>query len=243
MTNHILDIIRELNGGSIIIGQADEICKVDLFTDDANLYVDESNSKYYYFADLVIDENDYRKSNLGQIEKSTVKNPDAYITVAPPTPSSSYLILFWKVVAINESIYPQIIRLEENEFFFKKYVFYYTQEELDAFVNWFSEMSSAGKGCLSDLLEELSGESVNFDAPHVSFLVRLLIKIPFWNLVFPQAVLRDFDDIVSSKITSTRGNTGEKVKELDSTITKAIASGAATVDAISDIIYKTMMEG
>lgn len=242
MISNILDIIRKLNGGSVITGQVDETCKVDLFSDVANLYVDESNSKYYYFADLVIDDNDHRKSNLGQIEKSTVKNSEAYVAVAPPKPNSSYLILFWKVAAINESIYPQIIRLEENEFFFKKYVFYYTQEELDAFSGWFSQMSSAGKVGLSDLLEELSGATVNFDTPDVSFFIRLLIKVPFWNLVFPQAILRDFDSIVDFKIAGTRGSTSEKVKELDSTIAKAIASGVTTVDAISDTIYNSMME-
>lgn len=242
MTSNILDIIRMLNDGTVISGQSDEICKVNLFSDDANLYVDQSNLKYYYFADLIVDENNNRKSNLGQIEKSTVNNSDAYITVDPPMPNSSYLILFWKVTTIDESIYPQIIRLEENEFFFKKYVFYYMQDELVAFSDWLSKTSSSKKCCLSNLLEELTESTVDFDAPHVSFFLRLLIKIPFWNLKFPKAVLKDFDSIVNLKIESTRGTIGEKVKALNSTITKALDSGITMVDTISDIICKNILE-
>lgn len=240
MTSNILDAIRRLNGGSLIADQSDEMSKVDLFSDNACLYIDKSNSKYYYFADLIVDEKDHSKNNLGQIEKSTVKNSEAYITVPPPVPNSSYLILFWKVPIINESIYPQIIQFEDNEFFFKKYVFYYTQEELEAFLKWFSSRDS---GKLSDLLEEFSGVNVNFEIPYIRFSVRLFTKIPFFDLIFPRAVLKDFDSLVKSKIEGTRGNTGEKIKEIDSIITEALNAGNATVDSISDIIYKKMMEG
>lgn len=242
MTNKILDIIRKINGGSVIADQSDEISKVDLFADNVNLYIDEFNSKYYYFADLVVDEEDRKKNNLGQIEKSTVNNLDAYIKVEPPSPNSSYLILFWKVSTIDESIYPQIIQLEENEFFYKKYVFYYTQDELDGFLKWYDEASSNGKGKLSDLLELLSDPSVDVDTPHIRFIIRLLTKMPFIKLVFPRAVLKDFDSIVNAKINSTRGGTREEIKELDSIIAEAINLENSTVDTISNIIYKKLME-
>ena len=243
MTSNILDIIRNLNGGSIIKGQENEMSRVDLFSDDAVLYIDDKDSKYYFFADLIIDESDRNKNNMRQIEKCTINNLEAYAAVAPPLPNSSYLILFWKVTAIDESIYPQIINLEENEFFYKKYVFYFTQEELDAFTNWFLEMNNSGKGCLDALLEELSNEAINLDAQHIDFFIRLLIKIPFLDLEFPRAVLREFDSIVSSKLAATRGKVGEEIKQLDSTIAKAIASGVTTAEEISNILFKEIMEG
>lgn len=73
-------------------------------------------SKYYYFSELEI--NDENQDNLAEIEDVAL-NSDAYTVIEKPTPSDSYMILFWKVECIEERMYPDIIKIEENEFFYK----------------------------------------------------------------------------------------------------------------------------
>lgn len=236
MTENLINIIRALNGGSVLSNQKDKASGVNLYTDKACLYIDENDSKYYYFADLIVENN---KSNLGEIEKMTVGNTEPYMAIDPPEASNSYLILFWKVACIDESIYRQIIRLEENEFFFKKYVFYYSEEEYNAFIRWYSSLTETK---LSDLIEKIFDENSDFELPHISFLIRLLIKIPFWNITFPKAVLKDYDSIVSAKIDLSRGIGGQAIKELNLTLTQALETDNFTADSIAEVIYKIGME-
>ena len=128
MINTILDIIRLLNDGNIVPMQKDEDTKIDLYNEKVQLFMDASGeeSKYYYFSELEI--NDENQDNLAEIEDVAL-NSDAYTVIEKPTPSDSYMILFWKVECIEERMYPDIIKIEENEFFYKKYVFYYTLKD------------------------------------------------------------------------------------------------------------------
>ena len=137
MINTILDIIRLLNDGNIVPMQKDEDTKIDLYNEKVQLFMDASGeeSKYYYFSELEID--DENQDNLAEIEDVAL-NSDAYTVIEKPTPSDSYMILFWKVGGIEERLYPDIIKIEENEFFYKKYVFYYTEKELQCFEKWCS---------------------------------------------------------------------------------------------------------
>lgn len=121
MINTILDIIRLLNDGNIVPMQKDEDTKIDLYNEKVQLFMDASGeeSKYYYFSELEID--DENQDNLAEIEDVAL-NSDAYTVIEKPTPSDSYMILFWKVECIEERMYPDIIKIEENEFFYKKKV-------------------------------------------------------------------------------------------------------------------------
>ena len=144
MINTMLDIIRLLNDGSIVPMQKDEDTKIDLNNEKVQLFVDASGekSKYYYFSEFEID--DENQDNLAEIEDVAL-NSDAYTVIEKPTPSDSYMILFWKVGGIEERLYPDIIKIEENEFFYKKYVFYYTEKELQCFKKWCSSLKTNGK--------------------------------------------------------------------------------------------------
>lgn len=147
MINTILDIIRLLNDGNIVPMQKDEDTKIDLYNEKVQLFMDASGeeSKYYYFSELEID--DENQDNLAEIEDVAL-NSDAYTVIEKPTPSDSYMILFWKVECIEERLYPDIIKIEENEFFYKKYVFYYTEKELQCFEKWCSSLKTNGKPML-----------------------------------------------------------------------------------------------
>ena len=115
MISTILDIIRLLNGGSVIPMQKDKDTKIDLYNDKVQLFVDASGqeSKYYYFSEFEIDGEN--QDNLSEIEDVAL-NSDAYTVVEKPKPSDSYMILFWKVEHIEERLYPYNIKIEENEF-------------------------------------------------------------------------------------------------------------------------------
>jgi len=236
MINEIISIIRALNSGSVLPDQKDIDTKKELFSEAAQLFISETDLKYYFFASFCAEKDNYQISNMGEIEKATIKNAETYQAIDPPTPNSSYLVLFWEVTYIDESIYRHIIKLEENEFFFKKYVFYYTAEELRAFKKWYSEKVAANKGDIKTMLKEITNE--DFEKPEICFFIRLLIKIPFFDLPFPKAVLQDFDQIVQNKILVTRGESGRKTKELDEIISQTLSTDTQSLDEIIDAIYK-----
>jgi hypothetical protein len=239
MINEIINIIRTLNSGCVIPKQKDIYTKKELYSEEAQLFINELDSKYYFFTSFYADKENYQISNLGEIEKITIKNADAYKLIDPPTPNSSYLMLIWEVDSIDESIYSHIIKLEENEFFFKKYVFYFTTEEFKAFKNWYSQKVTANKGDIVAILNEISNE--DFEKPEICFLLRLLIKIPFLPLPFPKAVLQDFDLIVQNKISLPRSESGIKIKEMDELISKTLSIGTLSLDEMIDVIYKEEM--
>lgn len=234
--DEIISIIRTLNNGSVLPNQKDTYTNKELYSEIAQLFISETDMKYYFFASFYAEKDNYQISNMGEIEKITIKNAETYQVIDPPTPNSAYLILFWEVTSIDESVYRHIIKLEENEFFFKKYVFYYTAEELKTFKKWYLEKVTANKGDIKTMLEEIINE--DFERPEISFFLRLLIKIPFFDLSFPKAVLQDFDMIVQNKILTTRGESGRKIKELDEIISQTLSSDTNSLDEILDVIYK-----
>lgn len=208
MIDVIIDIIRSLNEGNVLPFQKDAETKIDLYNKDVELYIDYSGSekKYYYFAELKMD--DEKDDNLPQIE-DILRNNEALAVIGEPNPSDSYMILLWQIENIDESIYPYVIKIEENEFFYKKYVFYYTRQELKSFMDWYHILSEKGSSDLTELLQEL--QSLDEGAVQVDFLTRLLAKVPFFNPVFPKAVMNDFDKMVQKRIDGIRQTHKEKV--------------------------------
>ena len=208
MIDVIIDIIRSLNAGNVLPFQKDAETKIDLYNKDVELYIDYSGNekKYYYFAELKMD--DEKDDNLPQIE-DILRNNEALAVIGEPNPSDSYMILLWQIENIDESIYPYVIKIEENEFFYKKYVFYYTGQELKSFMDWYHILSEKGSSDLTELLQEL--QSLDEGAVQVDFLTRLLAKVPFFNPVFPKAVMNDFDKMVQKRIDGIRQTHKEKV--------------------------------
>ncbi len=208
MIDVIIDIIRSLNEGNVLPFQKDAETKIDLYNKDVELYIDYSGNekKYYYFAELKMD--DEKDDNLPQIE-DILRNNEALAVIGEPNPSDSYMILLWQIENIDESIYPYVIKIEENEFFYIKYVFYYTGQELKSFMDWYHILSEKGSSDLTELLQEL--QSLDEGAVQVDFLTRLLAKVPFFNPVFPKAVMNDFDKMVQKRIDGIRQTHKEKV--------------------------------
>ncbi len=238
MINTMLDIIRLLNEGSIVPMQKDQDTKIDLYNEKVQLFVDASGeeNKYYYFSELEID--DKNQDNLAEIEDVAL-NSDAYTVIEKPTPSDSYMILFWKVECIEERLYPDIIKIEENEFFYKKYVFYYTEKELQCFEKWCSSLKTNGKPMLDTALAAI--QFLNDESEPVQFLTRLLSKVPFFNPIFPKAVMNDFGEMVRHKIGVTRKQK-KNVEMINDMFIRSIEEASFNVEVLSDMIYQKILE-
>lgn len=240
MINTILDIIRVLNAGSVIPSQDDEKTKIDLNSNDVELYVDsfEGEKKYYYFAEFKME--DEENDNLEQIENILINN-EAFTIIGEPSPSDSYMILLWKVEKIDESIYSHVISIEENEFFYKKYILYYTENELSYFMKWYKGLEEKGDATLTKTLQSLQKSSD--ESEEISFLTRLLIKIPFLNPVFPKAIMHDFTQMVEQKIDGIRQKEQkESVKIVNDIFLKSMNIGNADIETLSNNIYIKLME-
>lgn len=238
MINTMLDIIRLLNEGSIVPMQKDEDTKVDLHNEKVQLFMDTSGegSRYYYFSELKID--DEKKDNLAEIEDVAL-NRDAYTVIEKPAPSDSYMILFWKVECIEERLYPDIIKIEENEFFYKKYVFYYTENELQSFEKWCRSLKTNGKPLLEIVLEAV--QFLDDELEQVQFLTRLLSKVPFFNPIFPKAIMNDFGEMVRQKIDGIRKQK-KNVEMINDMFISSIEEASFNVEVLSDMIYQKILE-
>lgn len=239
MISTIVDIIRLLNDGNVIPFQADKETKFNLYSDVVELYVDSSGNenKYYYFAEYKMDYE--KKDNLDQIE-SILQNNKAFADNGKPSPSDSYMILLWEIEKIEDCIYPYIIDIEENEFFYKKYIFYYTKKEFDCFISWYKELQENGKSNLTKTLDSL--QKLDDESEVVKFLTRLLIKVPFLNPVFPKTVLDDFDKMVQQKIMVIRNKQKASIEMINNIFITAMENEDHDIEALSNVIYQKLME-
>lgn len=240
MINSIIEIIRTLNGETVIPFQKDEITKINLYSDNVELYVDSSGAKnkFFYFAEFKM--NGENKDNLAQIE-SDLSDNQAFAVIGEPEPSDSYMILLWEVKKIGESIYPYIINTEENEFFYKKYIFYYTKKELQCFQEWHGKLAENGKGSLTNTLQAL--QELNEESEQAAFLIRLLTKVPFLNPVFPKAVMADFDNMVKKRIESIRQREkSEEVMTVNNIFIDMFVNGNYDEEKLTDLIYQKFVE-
>lgn len=215
MNNKVLSIIRRINEGNIIT-QTDDSTSRHSIDQHNELYLDNKRNNYYFFSDVVDNENCV---DINGIEKAISKS-NLYDYIEKPSPSESYLILLWKVESLDDNLFPVIIEIEENEFVFKKYVFYYIETELNECSNWLDETFSGENISVSKLLKYLpSIENTNT----YNFLTRLLIKLPYIELDFEKAELKDFNNYIIDDINAMRTNKNEVEslnKKLTSLLTK-----------------------
>jgi len=188
-----LDIVKLMHNGSVIFEDKQNDCEINLGTDELKLYI--TGNKYYFVAKY--------NENLNQIENNIFEN-EIVKMLSDRQPNNSYLILIYNVETITNEIYKEIIKLEENEFFYKKYVLYYTDEEFQAFMEWWNKIEK------KELRALLSDQGLNPNATdkHIKFLFRLLIKTPFIHLEFPKTKMKNFEDLLDRKIQNL---TTEKV--------------------------------
>lgn len=92
-------------------------------------------------------------------------------------PQNAYLIIFSKVADYLEHDFKEIISVEENEFRYKKYVCYYTDEEL-------VDLKKHDNQLLSDNNIWSKGMSFDDTEKYKALLYRIIIKVPIIRLDF-----------------------------------------------------------
>lgn len=226
LNNRILDIVRKLNGGNIIKNQPDIETQINLFEEGLWIFRD-FDGKNYLFAEY-----GPGKNSLNKIENLIYKNENLRNDL---NPSDSYLILLQTVDAIDGSLYSSIIKVEENEFFFKKYIFYYTEQEYSSFMNWSKNLPEQ-EDHLQMLINKLSISTESSEENYFKFFVRLLIKVPVLNPIFPKAEMVDFEKLVEEKLGSVKKEKDELYK-LNTEITEILTAHDNNIEEIVDSIY------
>ena len=79
------------------------------------------------------------------------------------------------------------------------------------------------------------------ESNEVQFLTRLLSKVPFFNPIFPKAVMNDFDKMVGQKIDGIRKQK-KNVEMINEMFMKSIEEESFDVEVLSDMIYQKMLE-
>jgi len=225
IVDEFVSIISSLNNGTVINGMNNNDSEILLGEPTLKLYC--TNHKYYFLSEY--------KDDYDVIEKH-IKNNQIIKEIKDIRPNNSYLILLYKINSFDEEVSKKIIRLEENEFFYKKYVFYYTEEEYASFIEWFNKKSEKS---LSNILktEDCSPESVYL---YMQFLLRLIIKIPFLNLEFKKMELENFDDLLNAQLDGIRKNK-EEVHKIFNRLTDELEKHSA--DEIAETLFSEIIGG
>lgn len=210
MNNEIINLVKKLNGSIISnIEDNDSILLNDKF-----MFLKGNQKKYYYILDYILEpiKNEEFVSNdeLKEIDDeesvsseilNKIENDIVYNELIKQIPANLiYSIIILKVDEINDELYKTLIKIEENEYFSKKYVFYYTEEELKLFNLW---KNKCGKNSFYDLLNQKDNAKLLENRKNsigLKFMLRLLIKLPFIKINIENSHIDDFDEELNSVI-------------------------------------------
>lgn len=214
-----------LNGGSVIQNNNDKDTVANIDSESTFLFIGNGD-KYYYFSEYWYKDG---QSNLPDIEKDILYNKNIELKA-----QHSYLILFYQVDEINEDVYKRVMEIEESEYFYKKYVFYFTKAEYVAFKEWYENISDT---TANDLINNgyIHDNAINLE---MQFLLRLLIKVPIIKYRFKRAELKDFNDILTNKISKMRSIPMEKTVELNEEITRVLLDNENDIEKSVNCFYK-----
>lgn len=122
-------------------------------------------------------------------------------------PQFIYAVVIKEVNQIDEQTYKDIISIEENEYFCKKYVLYYEQGELEALQKWIDREQTS---CINSLLNSsncvsyMDGQESGEEKQAVNLLLRMIIKCPFIKYRFEKGELLGFSDELDSRLKGIR---------------------------------------
>lgn len=109
---------------------------------------------------------------------------------------------------VDDSFYKKIIEIEENEYFCKKYVFYYNDDEVNKFESWVKKKK---KNSFNELINlETNNKDINKNdnnAIALKFMLRMIIKFIFIKVCIGNKELISFDKELTRQL--------EKIKDED----------------------------
>ena len=130
-------------------------------------------------------------------------------------PQFIYVVIIKQVDQINDQALKEIISVEENEYFCKKYVLYYETREIEALKEWMKKENEYILGNMINLDEcvRYMNEEDKKEKYAVKMLLRLLIKCPFVQYKFNKDVFEDFEAELDAKLKAIRKIDKSKMME------------------------------
>ena len=130
-------------------------------------------------------------------------------------PQFIYVVIIKQVNQVNNQMLKEIISVEENEYFCKKYVLYYEKKEIEALKEWMDKEKEYKLGNMINLDEcvRYMNEEDKKEKYAVKVLLRLLIKCPFIQYKFDKEVFEDFETQLDAKLKVIRKIDKKKMQE------------------------------
>lgn len=169
--NKILEIIKKYNG-TLISGMEDSESVIY----DEKFIILKNRIKNHF----CIFEFDHNETNIEEIVAYIERCCNENEILRNIKPQFIYAIVILKTTCIGEQLSKKIIEIEENEYFCKKYVFYYNDNEVNTFEAWAEKNK---KNSFNELITiESNNKTINKkdkDSIALKFMLRILIKFIF----------------------------------------------------------------
>lgn len=147
----------------------------------------------------------------------------------PIIPQDTYLIFFSRVSDLNEESYKKIIKVEENEFCYKKYVCYYTKTELKDLRNKSDEIFNNGVNFFESYPEYKKDDSF-------TLLYRMIIKIPIIKMDFEKKELDDFHNLYTAVRKKTDLFSLNEINDMENIILPSIKEDEGLETNIENLV-------
>lgn len=178
--------------------------------------------KYYFIKGLygkvflLCEESENLEETLKIVEKICISDK----VLKDMWPQFIYVVIIKQVNPINNQILKEIISVEENEYFCKKYVLYYEEKEIEALKEWMDTKKEYKLGnminldeCVRYMNEEDKKEEDKKKKHAVKMLLRFIIKCPFVQYKFDKEVFEDFEAELDAKLKVIRKIDKKKMME------------------------------
>lgn len=193
---------------------------------------DNRNFLFYYFDEMIEEETNENRTN-SEVAELVVRKAEKYLEkyYGNYVPQDTYVVFLSKVSKHVDELQKFIIRIEENEFLFKKYVCLYTKDELLELQNILLEVDE-NLGFWSN--KNLISERKNLNS---QLLLRLTIKIPFIALNFAEI---KFNSIQNRVITGIKGKEDkDNLSELNNKLIDWIETEVP--EKIGELLFKELV--
>ena len=178
--------------------------------------------KYYFTKGLygkvflLCEERKNLEETLKIVEKLCISNE----VLKDMWPQFIYVVIIKQVNQVNNQTLKEIISVEENEYFCKKYVLYYEEKEIEALKEWMDKVNEYKLGnminldeCVRYMNEEEKEEEDKKEKHAVKMLLRFIIKCPFVQYKFDKEVFEDFEAELDAKLKVIRKIDKKKMTE------------------------------
>lgn len=217
MENNILNIIKEYNG-SLIAGLDD---KESIIYDEDFMILKNNNHNYFCIFEATYTNESFDSDKIiSEIEEKCF-NSEILKNIKP---QFVYSIIIIKTDVIDERLYKKVIEIEEDEYFCKKYVFYYKPEEEKKFLEWSNEKEL---NTFNELLNKEGNyelfDKKNNELDALKFMLRLIIKFIFIKIKFENKNTYNFNQELEKQIKSIKKiEDRNRVEQFNKNIVKEI---------------------